>query len=272
MSRLAPVNFHNARICAKLRILCPVCGEESGMDYDFPDVRIRKLHGIGLLRETLCCKSCGATMRDRQMALGLLDAVESVSRQHRNTLRELRDDPVVSVRILDTDSFSPLNQILRGMPGYSHSQYKSELGGVSRLPDGSLNVDLLSMPFEDGSFDIIMTSDVMEHVAEDDRAHREIYRCLAPSGVYVFTVPYDGTMEGTRRLTLPSGNPAGPFFVELHVHGDPHSSSGIIAHRIYGSAFLREMTAIGYDIQFREMDIPRHGVFTGDIFLASRRA
>src|SRR5271168_274744 len=75
IGRLAPINFYNAQVCEGLRMHCCVCGHEGKMSYDFPDVRLRKAHGIGLLRETMRCKSCGATMRDRQLASGLLQII-----------------------------------------------------------------------------------------------------------------------------------------------------------------------------------------------------
>ena len=52
------------------------------------------------------------------------------------------------------------------------------------------NQNLEQLTFSDNSFDIVITSDVMEHVRLDDRAHQEIRRVLKPGGVYLFTVPH----------------------------------------------------------------------------------
>lgn len=271
LNRLASVNFHNARLSASLRINCPVCGNDSGVDYDFPDVLLRREHGIGLLRETLACKSCNATMRDRVLAMGLLEVAGLRAQRTYDDLRGLKASPPGDFHILDTDSFSPLNRILRGMPGYTHSQFRADLPPGKKLDDGSLNVNLLQIPFSDHTFDVIMTSDVMEHVADDEQAHREIHRCLKAGGSYVFTVPFDPTLHSTRRLTVKTDSHDRYFILSHHVHGDPHSSSGIIAHRIYGMDFIDTMEAMGFNMKFQQIDAPGRGVYAGDLFIATRK-
>jgi SAM-dependent methyltransferase len=49
--------------------------------------------------------------------------------------------------------------------------------------------DVCSIPFEDGSFDLVLATDIIEHVDDDRRAVEEIRRVLAPGGVALFTVP-----------------------------------------------------------------------------------
>jgi SAM-dependent methyltransferase len=242
------------------------------MHYDFPDVQLRKEHGIGLLRETLCCRSCGASMRDRQMAYGLLKVIAERFGQTESNLHAYRQSPRGELRILDTDSFSAVSRALRGLPGYVHSQFKPNLARGQKLPDGSINVNLVDMPFREGDIDVIMTSDVMEHVAEDVQAHREIYRCLAPNGTYVFTVPYDPCLLCTRQLTQATGVSDVRFVLDRHMHGDPHSSSGIIAHRIYGQQLLPDLRGIGFEVRFECVESPAQGIFGGDLFLAKKGA
>jgi hypothetical protein len=268
--RLAPINFRNARLCANLQIRCNVCGHEGHMVYDYPDVHIRRRHGIGLLRETLRCRHCRATMRDRQMAYGLLQAFSTRLGQTWKCLRDLCQSPQGALRILDTDSFSPLNRELRRLPGYAHSQYRPDLPNGAVLADRSINVNLLDIPYDAASFDIIMTSDVMEHVADDAQAHREIHRCLAPQGTYIFTVPFDPCLFGTRRLTQPTGQADLYFVLDEQIHGDPLSNKGIIAHRIYGEQLLHDLAGIGFAARFVDINVPESGIFGGDLFLASK--
>ena len=46
-----------------------------------------------------------------------------------------------------------------------------------------------SIPFESGRFDLVLASDVLEHVDDDAGAMREIERILKPGGVFIATVP-----------------------------------------------------------------------------------
>jgi SAM-dependent methyltransferase len=251
---------------------CCICGHDGTMSYDFPDVRLRKAHGIGLLRETLRCKSCGGTMRDRQVAYGLLQAIAERSGTPAPDLHSLRHRQDGFLRILDTDAFSSINRTLRGMTGYVWSQYQSGRPNGSALADGSINVNLESMPFASDSFDVILTSDVMEHVFNDGLAHREIFRCLAPRGRYIFTVPFDPCIVAHRKLTQPTGQGRSHFLLEEHIHGDPHARTGIIAHRIYGRQLLDDMHALGYRISFLNVERSDIGIFGGDLFIATKES
>tara|TARA_B100002051_G_scaffold256989_1_gene273975 strand:+ start:255 stop:941 length:687 start_codon:yes stop_codon:yes gene_type:complete len=49
--------------------------------------------------------------------------------------------------------------------------------------------DASNMPFEDNSFDIIFSSEVLEHVLEPEKVFKEICRILKPNGRFVFSVP-----------------------------------------------------------------------------------
>ncbi len=49
--------------------------------------------------------------------------------------------------------------------------------------------DICAMPFADESFDVVLATDVIEHVDDDGRAAAEIARVLAPNGRVLVTVP-----------------------------------------------------------------------------------
>jgi SAM-dependent methyltransferase len=240
------------------------------MNYDFPDIQRRHAHGIGVLRETMSCNSCLATMRERQMAVGLLAELSARIGETYDNLIDYRNSKRAGVRILDTDSFSSISRILRGAGGYTHTQYRPKLTNGARLDDGSINVNLLEIPYGPDCFDVILTSDVMEHVAEDERAHREIYRCLSNDGTYIFTVPFDPCLYATKQLTQSSGAPGEYFILNEQIHGDPHSGSGIIAHRIYGQQFVSDLNSLGYEVEYRNITRPELGIFGGDLFVARK--
>ncbi len=61
-----------------------------------------------------------------------------------------------------------------------------ELGGRSRL----LAASATRLPFLDGSFDKVVLSEVLEHVADDAAVMREVHRVLRPGGVVAITVPH----------------------------------------------------------------------------------
>ncbi|HKO39198.1 MAG TPA: methyltransferase domain-containing protein [Solirubrobacterales bacterium] len=55
--------------------------------------------------------------------------------------------------------------------------------------DSVVQAGLESLPYEDGSFDLIGSTDVLEHVAAEQEALRELLRVAAPGGTLLLTVP-----------------------------------------------------------------------------------
>src|SRR5690606_16464018 len=47
----------------------------------------------------------------------------------------------------------------------------------------------LALPYDDATFDLVLISEVLEHVPEDERAIAELVRVLKPGGVAAVTVP-----------------------------------------------------------------------------------
>jgi len=62
--------------------------------------------------------------------------------------------------------------------------------GVPGVSKGEAVVgDALALPYEDASFDVVLISEVLEHVPDDVDAIREVVRVLRPGGVAAVTVP-----------------------------------------------------------------------------------
>jgi SAM-dependent methyltransferase len=54
-----------------------------------------------------------------------------------------------------------------------------------------VKADITDLPFADDSFDVILCSHVLEHVVDDRKAMRELYRVLRPGGWALVLVPVD---------------------------------------------------------------------------------
>jgi SAM-dependent methyltransferase len=63
------------------------------------------------------------------------------------------------------------------------------------IVNGILHEDLQQTSFHDESFDIVLTSEVLEHIPNALAAEKEIMRLLKPGGVYCFTVPFAPASE-----------------------------------------------------------------------------
>ncbi len=58
-------------------------------------------------------------------------------------------------------------------------------GGTGRVTVGTI----LDMPYDDGEFDVVLASEILEHVPEIEQAVAELVRITAPGGVLAVTVP-----------------------------------------------------------------------------------
>lgn len=108
---------------------------------------------------------------------------------------------------------------------YTETQFftNAELGS---LVDGVRNENLEAQTFEDESFDLVITSDVMEHVYHPEKAFKEIDRTLKPGGAHIFSVPIINRHQPTQRWANlgEDGNPE--FLFEPEWHGNPIDEKG----------------------------------------------
>ncbi len=59
-----------------------------------------------------------------------------------------------------------------------------------QVPASLSTVDIHKLPFADNTFDKILMSEVLEHLADDRNALREIFRVLKPGGILALSVPH----------------------------------------------------------------------------------
>ena len=57
------------------------------------------------------------------------------------------------------------------------------------IVDGFRSEDLTRLTYSDASFDLVLTSETLEHVPDLEAALREIRRVLVPGGRHIFTIP-----------------------------------------------------------------------------------
>lgn len=64
-------------------------------------------------------------------------------------------------------------------------------------PIVDVKADILDLPFEDESFDIIFCNHVLEHIEDDRKAMSELYRVMRKGGWGIFQVPMKNSLEKT---------------------------------------------------------------------------
>jgi len=73
--------------------------------------------------------------------------------------------------------------------GYRSSQFFPDIP-AGTIFSGQRCEDLSRQTFNDESFDIVITQDVLEHLLDPVKSLKEICRTLKPGGAHIFTVPW----------------------------------------------------------------------------------
>lgn len=79
-------------------------------------------------------------------------------------------------------------QVLRDVASMAAALFAAdEVPAPARLDCAA--ADVTALPFRDGSFDVVIASEILEHVVADGRAVQEMARVLRSSGILVASVP-----------------------------------------------------------------------------------
>jgi SAM-dependent methyltransferase len=126
------------------------------------------------------------------------------------------------------------------------------------------------LTFDDGSFDLVTSTEVFEHVPDDRRAFVEVHRVLRPGGALVFTVPLMETGSTLERARLEHG--ALVHLTEPEYHGDRLRGRGrVLAFRTYGSDILDRLRAAGFEAALERVDDPAHAIADGKVVVGRKR-
>ena len=148
---------------------CPVCGS-----------RYRRFMPYGYVtsREDALCPHCLALERHRMIWLWLSECSDLFESRP----RLLHIAPEVSL-------MRHFKRLYRGTKNYITADLESPLA--------DMHFDIQQIPLEDCSVDVVICNHLLEHVEDDRRAMRELYRILRPGGWGIALVPEDRSLPTT---------------------------------------------------------------------------
>jgi len=126
------------------------------------------------------CPICGAADRERLYALYLQEYFRTIAQNYSV------GDPI---RIIDFAPTSTLSKFIKELIGESTAMFCYRTADLY-LEGVDDRVDIMEMPiYQDDSVDFFVCSHILEHVADDQKALRELYRILKPGGRGILVVP-----------------------------------------------------------------------------------
>jgi SAM-dependent methyltransferase len=113
------------------------------------------------------------------------------------------------------------------------------------VKDGVECQDVQQLTYADTSFDLVTSTEVFEHVPDDRRGFREIFRVLVPRGRFIFTVPLRDESTTLERAVIEDGEPR-----HLHpptYHDDLIRGAGrVLVFRDYGRDITDRLAEAGF--------------------------
>jgi SAM-dependent methyltransferase len=180
-------------------------------------------------RESLFCSACGSSQRIRHIADVLIDkyAVTATSVAELTLESDFR-----ALRVAEINSIGRMHTLLANLPSLTYVEYPDE--------------DIMALSFDDGAFDLVLTSDTLEHVPDPIQGLREVYRVLRPGGRHIFTIPVDPRRAKTSsRDGLPPqhhGRGGGPFALVTR-------RSDMLAYTDFGTDVPELLEALSYEVE-----------------------
>ena len=209
-------------------------------------------------RDHLLCSKCGSIPRERALAL-------------------LLERHFPNWRSLNIHESSPGNRgispkLKHECVNYTATQFfpGKPLG---QLFHGFQNENLEKQTFADGTFDLVVTLDVMEHVNEPELVFSEVARSLKSGGAYLFTVPtYKERTTGERRARYMTDGTV-EHLAKPEYHGNPISDAGSLVTFHYGydlPDLIYEWSGLNVEVsRFHDHEMGIIGEFT-EVYLARK--
>ena len=187
------------------------------------------------LRDFYRCQKCGSIPRNRALMYVLKKCVPDLKEKkiHESSPTDFLKE-----------------QRIKEYPNYSYSYFYPNLSLGQTLDVGNAsNQNLEKITFEDNTFDVFITEDVMEHVFRPIDVYKEIYRVLKRGGVYIFTTPIY-LFSKTRARVKWDGEKWINILPEIY-HGNPIDKNGSLVTYDWGddiASFIDEATGFNTEI------------------------
>lgn len=204
---------------------CPFCHYQSKdmapIGLAIPVLSEKEVVGGG--RRAAGCHKCGSSDRERLVYVYLKDKLRIFSSGKNKSLLHIAPEKKISQLLLDAH----LDLYVCGdlfTEGYDY-------------PEHVQNINILNIPYDDNTFDLIICNHVLEHIPTDIDAMKELCRVLKTGGKAVLQVPISKN--------------SGQTFEDFHVI-EPKQREMIFGQfdhfRIYGQDYVNRLEASGFKV------------------------
>jgi len=213
---------------------------------------------VPLFRETLVCPKCRLNNRQRGIFFVLKNLEIEVGRQ----------DIYVYEQI--TPFYSELTKKGKQVFG---SEYLGKDYTRGMIYGKVRHEDAHCLTFESGSFDLLISNDVFEHVYDLNQTLREAYRVLRKNGILLLSVPFDISRITTYKRAKIMNDSIQHILPPIY-HGNPVSKNGSLVYYDFGWDIIDIIKSNGFGKAFMQYYYaPNHALIGGGlqfIFVAKK--
>ncbi|WP_459555475.1 class I SAM-dependent methyltransferase [Lacunimicrobium album] len=221
---------------------CNICGSRRGF----------RLYSSNL-REDLICLSCSSSNRKRQIAAAILQSERSDADSDLSHFNSVGDKFVWAMEV------SQFATSAIGKNGVASEYFGSHFES-GQIVNKCRHEDAMNPSFEVNSLDVVISSDVFEHIPEPYVAHQQIFDRLKPGGSHFFTVPYLESEEFDEIRATMGQDGTVTHHLPPEYHGDGLRPEGILVFRIFGAQMLTRLSEIGYEYCIYRVHDPSVGI------------
>lgn len=177
----------------------------------------------------------------------------------------------------NSDLFSRPLKLLHFAPEEGFYELFSKSKNIDYMPVDITNhrkvkdiVDMCNIKYEDNSFDVIYNNHVLEHVADDIKAMKELYRCVKPAsegGYIILMVPINYNLKHT----LEKEEYNTPELRKEYYGQEDHL-------RMYGCDFKQRLESVGFEVEEVKCEeviekelIKKYGLIKNEIIFICRK-
>lgn len=195
------------------------------------------------------CERCDASLRFRAEAQVLIDELGD-GRQR--SLRELVRGPGFRrLSVYHVGSTGPVRGRLRRLDRYVESRFDPDAPTGATLADGFRNEDLQQLTFDDESFDLVVSSHVLEHVPDPWAAFGQVHRVLRPGGRMVHSIPARHPLRAETVVRAEVTSDGGIVHHEPpRYHRSPEGEPALV-YTDFGADVRPRVAALGFDVTIR---------------------
>ena len=197
------------------------------------------------IRETYRCGGCGASLRYREQARLILD---KFSREDSGHLADLVNEAEFQeLRIYEPGLIGPFRKMCNKLPGYCNSYFWEDVPPGEFREDVQCQ-DLMNLTYEDNSFDLVLSSDIFEHVRKPFAGFQEVNRVLKPGGFHIFSIPPMHPMPSKTVFRVDTSGPEDVFILPRHYHSAPGGGKSLV-YTDFGEDMVKIMAGDGIDLK-----------------------